>query len=152
MPRVRVLAALVLLASTLTPTSAFARTDEQYDYSYEQLWRAAVRLIAVDFRFPITQRDEEAGYLLFEYRDRGRTFDGSLELVRSSGRSVTVVVSVSRMPTYVERMVLDRFGRKLSAEYGAPPPPPTPTPTPTPDDEPEGDEDEDSPEDSNEQP
>jgi hypothetical protein len=35
---------------------------------------------------------------------------------------VRVVVQVSGMPTYVERMMLDRFGRKLVDEYGPPRP------------------------------
>jgi hypothetical protein len=121
-----------------TPLASARQTDE-HGYSYDQMWRAAVRLIAVDFRFPITDRDPDIGYLLFQYTDQGRTHDGSLELVRTRAADgterVRVVVHVGAMPSYVERMMLDRFRRKLVDDYGPPPvarPAPRPAPAPAP--------------------
>jgi len=146
--RRHVLAGLLGIAVLLPATSASARLSEEYTYTYDQLWSAAVRLIAVDFRFPIEQRDEEIGFLLFRYRDNGREFNGSLELVRFEGPhgtpQVRVTMQVPQMPSYVERMLIDRFTRKLSTEYGQPPPtrraaPPSP-PVADADDE-EGDDD-----------
>lgn len=139
------------LALSLFASSASARTTSDYVYTYDQTWRAAVRLIAVDFRFSITERDPEIGYLLFEYREGNRTFPGSVELVRTTGRdgeeSVRVVVTVEAMPSYVERVVLDRLGRKLFDEYGSPRRPRPAQPPPQPpqereEDEPEEDGDE----------
>lgn len=137
----------VFLTSAAVPPVAEARLSDTYRYRYDQLWRAAVRLIAVDYRFPIRDRDEEIGYVLFDYEDRGRTFEGSLELVRlqEDGRApqVRVVIHVNRMPTYVERMLLDRLTRKLGEDYGAPPslrPTPEPEP-PAVDDDDDDDED-----------
>lgn len=148
MPRRLASAALVLLALLHAPVAS-ARSAEEYAYTYDQLWRAAVRLVAVDLRFPITDRDPEIGYLLFEYRDQGRAFPGSVELVRTQGpdgaERVRVVVQVEAMPSYVERMMLDRLRRKLTDEHGAPPrsaprpapAPPPPAPTPPAEDAPE---------------
>lgn len=131
------LAAIALLCASFVAPTASARSSEDYTYAFDQTWRAAVRLLAVDMRFPITDRDPEIGYVLFEYQEGGRTYSGSLELVRTEGRNATpqvrVVVSVTSMPSYVERMLIERLSRKLTQDYGAPPPsrrPPEPTPPP----------------------
>lgn len=138
----------LLLVAVLAPcASASARLTTEYTYTYDQLWQASVRMIAVDLRFPITERDPEIGYVLFNYVEQGREYRGSLELVRTEGPhggpQVRVVVQVVSMPTYVERMMLDRLGRKLSDDYGQPPPSRRPAPPPAPrdeDDEPPTDE------------
>ena len=124
----------VLMLAALAPARAEARLSEEYTYTYEQTWRAAIRMVAVDMRFPIQERDPEIGYLLFSYRDHGRDYHGSIELVRATGAHdtpiVRVVVQVPQMPSYVERMILDRLGRKLLDDHGQPrprrraPPPP----------------------------
>jgi len=141
---------VAVLVSVLAPaTSASARLTEEYTYSYDQLWRAAVRMIAVDFRYPISDRDEEIGYLLFSYEEHGQEHHGSLELVRTEGAhgtpQVRVTLQVASMPTYVERMMLDRFTRKLGADYGQPPPSrrPVAPPPPVTDDEADEDSEED---------
>ena len=145
----RLLVPMLLLAILAPAASASARLSEEYTYTYEQLWQASVRLIAVDFRFPITDRDPEIGYMLFSYREQGRDYQGSLELVRTQGpyggAQVRVVMQVASMPTYVERMMLDRLERKLSADYGQPPAArrPAPPPTPPATEEPDGDDAED---------
>lgn len=126
--------------------------SDEYTYSYDQMWRAAVRLVAVDFRFPISERDPDIGYLLFEYQEQGRAYAGSLELVRTRGADgvdrVRAVVQINAMPSYVERMMLDRYARKLRDDYGSPPvvrrPPPPPPDAGVPDPS-EGDEDEEGP-------
>jgi hypothetical protein len=73
---------------------------------------------------------------MFDYIEAGRTFNGSIEVVRTSdalGRErVRVVVVIQGQPEYVERMVMDRLERKLRGDYGAPPrPEPTPAPAAT---------------------
>lgn len=148
--RRHLLAGLLGIAVLLPATSASARLSEEYTYTYDQMWSAAVRLIAVDFRFPIEQRDEEIGFLLFRYRDNGREFNGSLELVRFEGDhgtpQVRVTMQVPQMPTYVERMLLDRFTRKLTSEYGQPPPSRRPAPPAPPVADADEDEGDDAPE------
>ena len=121
------LALLVLLA-----TSAHARRQREYPYAFDQVWNAALRLVRVDLRCPVTDRDPEGGYVLFEYEAQGKRYPGSIELVaQSRGAQVAtvVVVQVKGMPTYVEQMVLDRLDKKLLAEFG-PPPKPVPPPAP----------------------
>lgn len=113
-----------VLAASLAPAVASARMSDEVGYDYDKVWRAAVRLVAVDFRFPVTDRDPEIGYLLFDYQEQGRSYPGSIELVRvraaDESERVRVVVRVEGMPSYVERMLLDRFTRKLVDDYGPP--------------------------------
>lgn len=117
------------------PSGAEARSDRDFDYRWEQVWSAAVRMVRVDLRFPIVDQDESIGYLLFEYRDHGRAYPGSIELVRVEGRRrehIKVVVRIPAMPSYIEQMMLDRLARKLRDELGEPPPPPPPPREPDP--------------------
>ena len=122
------------LASLGLPTSAQARRTTDLGYRYEQVWTAAVRLVRVDYGFNVTERDQELGFVMFEYIEAGRAFNGSIEVLRSTdtlGRDrVRVVVVIQGQPEYVERMVMDRLERKLRGDYGAPPrlepPPPEP--------------------------
>jgi hypothetical protein len=113
------------LATLAAPGLARARAQSDLTYPFAQVWQAAVRLVRVDLHCPITDRDEHVGYLMFEYADGGRHHPGSLELVRTSApdgsERVRVVVQVPAMPSWVERMILDRLARKLRDDYGDPP-------------------------------
>ena len=67
------------------------------------------------------------GYFLFDYKDDGRMYPGSVELVRiadQGGGSIRVVMQIPAMPSYIERMLLDKLQKKLVDEYGEPAPPP----------------------------
>lgn len=120
----RILLALALTTVGITglPTQAAARVSGEVAYSYEQTWQAAVRLIRVDLQCPITDRDQEMGFVLFEYTNQGRTYPGSLEVVRTTDSQgvehIRVTVQVPAMPSYVERMVYDRLTRKLREDFG----------------------------------
>ncbi|MFO0710439.1 MAG: hypothetical protein U0353_11405 [Sandaracinus sp.] len=135
----RLLLALALTTAgvSVAPSLAEARVSGEVSYTYEQTWQAAVRMIRVDLQCPITDRDEEMGFVLFEYTNQGRRYPGSLEVVRSTDASGTehirVTVQVPAMPSYVERMVYDRLTRKLREDFGDPrtrrrPAPPAETP------------------------
>lgn len=118
---------LVLLITCLTATSAHARKQQELAYRYEQIWNAALRLVKVDLRMPITDKDQDGGYVLFEYVTHGKRYPGSIELVtqpRSARPATVVIVQVQGQPSYVEQMILDRLGKKLEAEVGVPPEPP----------------------------
>ncbi len=122
---------LLALALFLVPLDAHARMQSDYRYSFEQVWNAALRMVRVDMRLPVTDKDVEAGYLLFDYIDHGKSYPGSLELVRGEKdrRPLTkVVVQVQGMPVYVEQMMVDKLARKLRDEYGEPLAPPKPAP------------------------
>jgi hypothetical protein len=111
------------LCAWLVPGHASARKQSELLYGFDQIWNAALRMVRVDLRLPVTDRDPEAGYLLFDYIDHDKRYPGSVELVRGERdrRPLTkVVIQVQGMPAYVEQMLLDRLERKLRDEYGEP--------------------------------
>ena len=128
LPRALVLAlaglALALL-SLAHPGTAEAKAQRDTRYHYDQVFPTAVRLLRVDAGYKVQERDAEAGYILFEATEEGKTFRGSLELVKltteSGEKRVRIVVKLEDRPTYVELGLLDRLERKLREEYGAPP-------------------------------
>jgi hypothetical protein len=126
---------LLLCASVLVPSAASARKQTDLRYPFEQVWNAALRMVRVDMRMPVTDRDADAGYLLFEYLEHGKRYAGSLELVRGerAERPITkTVIQVQGMPGYVEQMLLDKLQRKLRDEFGEPLEPAKPKPEPKP--------------------
>ena len=123
---VRRLPSLVALIAILAiPSVAEARVTNEYGYEWTQVWQATVRLVRVDLGFPVSDRDDAIGYLLFEYRGGSRTYPGSVELVRVTAEDgserVRVAVQVPSMPSYIERMIVDRLTRKLREDFGDPP-------------------------------
>jgi hypothetical protein len=133
----RRLASCGLIAAALlwAPRVAEARQDSELAYPYEQVWGAAVRLLRVDYGFPIRDRDEAIGFVLFDYQEHGRSVQGSLEIIRTAEEGlpgVRVVLQIPSMPSYIERMLLDRLARKLREDFGVPAPPPSPAPPPEP--------------------
>jgi hypothetical protein len=133
----RYLLVILLLASWLLPGPAYARKQQEMSYRFDQIWNAALRLIKVDLRMTVTDRDPEGGYVLFDYVASGKRYPGSIELVaqnEGARKKTLVVVQVQGMPTYVEQMILDKLGKKLVNEVGEPiepakpPPPPAPEP------------------------
>ena len=124
----------------LLPASAAAKKTEDFRHTYDQVWGAAIRLIRVDQGYPIKDRDQTVGYFLFDYVDDGRTYPGSVEMIRidgQGGNQIRVVMQIPAMPSYIERMLLDKLAKKLVHEYGEPPPPPPKKPAEAP--EPSGD-------------
>lgn len=120
----RPLAVALALVSSFSG-AAEARVASEFPYPRDRVWNAAVRLMRVDFGCTLSDRDEESGYLMFEYPDGTRRHAGSLELVPATidGRDgVRVVVQIPNMPSYVERMISDRLGRKLVEDFGDPAP------------------------------
>lgn len=113
-----------LMLSALLPTQvADARREEVHSYRYDQLWRSVIRMLRVDYGMTVHDRDEEIGYIMFDYQDGNRAYPGSVELVRfvDQGQDkVRVVVNIPAMPAYVERMLLERLTRKLRDDYGMP--------------------------------
>jgi hypothetical protein len=117
-----------LFASVLLCASpAAARKQRELPHRIDQVWNAALRMIRVDLQMAVTDRDQEGGYVLFEYVSNGKRFPGSIELIQQAkgARPTTVVVTQVRgQPSYVEVMLLDRLEKKLAEEIGVPPEPP----------------------------
>ena len=99
---------------------AFARSDKAFTYPREAAWPAAVRFLVVDEHLRILDKDEGAGYALFELKDGGKTYRGALELVVASGdaRGVRIVITIEDRPSWMELAMLARLEAKLRAELG----------------------------------
>jgi hypothetical protein len=120
-------APIAIIAALALPSTGHAKKTEDFRHTYEQVWGAAIRLIRVDQGYPIKDRDQSVGYFLFDYEDDGRMYPGSVELVRiedQGGGPIRVVMQIPAMPSYIERMLLDKLEKKLIHEYGEPTPPP----------------------------
>ncbi len=105
---------------------ATARASFDSPYSLEQTFHTALRYVRIDRGYKINEKDPQAGYVLFDYRDTtGRDTPGSIEMIPSGG-SVKVVVQLPKMPRYHEQVLADGLSRKLRDELGEPPPRPAP--------------------------
>ncbi|HEY6879767.1 MAG TPA: hypothetical protein VI299_17185 [Polyangiales bacterium] len=133
-----VAAGLAWSCTALCSATAFARKQRELPQRIDQVWNAALRMIRVDMQLAVTDRDQEGGYVLFDYVANGKRFPGSIELVaqtRGARPGTVVVVQVRGQPSYVEVMLLDRLEKKLNEEVGvpvAPPKPPKEEPPPPP--------------------
>ncbi len=133
---------LVPLAAAVAPL-AWARSDKLVVYAPEKVFPTAVRFLRIDIGAKIVEKDADAGYVMFELTEGGKTFPGSLELVAAdaNGRvAARVVIKIEGQPSYVEVVMLDKLELKLRAELGAPAPAPpararikeAPAPSPAP--------------------
>jgi hypothetical protein len=115
------------LVAFVTLRSDDAQGKSTYDsaYGFDRTWNAGMRLVRVDLGLKITEKDEGAGYLLFDYvsPESGKNHvPGSMEFIRSKDTgSVRVVVQIARMPGYHEQVLVDSLARKLRNDYGDPP-------------------------------
>lgn len=128
------LGATVAAAAMVMPQDAAAKATYESPYSYDRTWNSALRLVRVDLGFKVTEKDEQSGYLLFEYRSPesgNKVTPGSFEMVRGRDDApVRVVVQLPAMPQYHEQALLDSLVAKMRSEYGDPPPKRKPQPTP----------------------
>ena len=130
----------VVLALLLSTATVWARAEKTLAYTRDAAWPAAVRFIRVDEGLKILEKDGDAGYVLFEIKEEGKTFRGSLEVmtVVVDGRTlVKFVMQIDERPSWVEVAMLTRLERKLRSELGTPAPPPSKKPKP--DDKPKDD-------------
>jgi len=120
-------ALLAAVGVGLVPGVAAAKSASGLPYATGDVWAAAVRYLRVDRGFPIREKDEKAGYVLFDYADGGKTFRASLELVAladDDGRASTqVVINVPDLPRRYEMLLLGELGAKVRQERGPAPAP-----------------------------
>jgi hypothetical protein len=84
---------------------AHARRQRELPYGFAQVWSTALRLLRVDLKLAVTDRDAEGGFVLFEYVTGDKAHPGSIELVTQGqgARAPTVaIVQVQGQPSYVE--------------------------------------------------
>lgn len=124
----RRLLAVALGALALAPASAFSRTLSTVPYPITSVWPAAVRFLRVDRGFPVREKDDESGYILFDWTDGPKLCKGSLEVIRVTdpeGRDATrVAVTIPELPKRYEQMLIDKLAARLKDDIGPPPPPP----------------------------
>jgi hypothetical protein len=114
-------------AWTVTVLRVEARSTWESPYGFERTWNAALRLIRVDNGWNVTEKDENGGYVLFEYRppvgSSKKTTPGSLELVRGHepDAPIGVLAQLPQMPKLHEQVLLDSLASKMRREYGDPP-------------------------------
>lgn len=126
----------VPLISLLAPEEdASAKSAYDSAYGFDRTWNAGMRLVRVDLGLKISEKDESAGYLLFDYRSPesgNKAVPGSMEFIRSKDTgAVRVVVQIPAMPGYHEQVVIDQLTRKLRSDYGDPPKKAPPSPSGT---------------------
>ncbi len=111
---------------------AWGRATVDSQYTYAQTFASALRMIRVDNGFKILERDQDMGYILFEYtspESRDRVSPGSIQLA-ATDELVRVSIDLPAMPSYHEAVLASSLGKKLVAEHGAPPPKAKPKPAP----------------------
>jgi hypothetical protein len=116
---------LVSAAVALTAGGASAKSTYESPYGYDRTWNAALRLVRVDNGWKVTEKDDQNGYLLFDYRSPGadKAYPGTMELVRGRDpeASVSVLIQLPAMPQYHEQVLLNALASKMRREYGDPP-------------------------------
>jgi hypothetical protein len=119
----------ILLCLVLATGTAYARSEKTLAYAREPAWATSVRFIRVNAGLKVIEKDADAGYVIFEFKEDKKTFRGSLELievVRDGRKAVRFVITIEDRPSWVEIDMLTKLERKLRAELGAPAPTPTP--------------------------
>jgi hypothetical protein len=120
--------AVLVAASALGPGLAHARTTAIVPYPVVDVWPASVRFLRVDRDFPVREKDDAAGYILFDFTDGPKPCKASLELIRATdpeGRDATrLAITIPDLPKRYERMLIDKLEVKLREDHGPPAPPP----------------------------
>ncbi len=119
-----------VLACLYLSGSASAKANYDSPYGFERTWNAGLRLVRVELGLKVVEKDDGAGYVLFDYTspESGRKpVPGSMELVRGKDGTVRVVVQITQMPAYHEQVFIDALVRKLRNEYGDAPRTPPPS-------------------------
>ncbi|MCH2109062.1 MAG: hypothetical protein MK135_07020 [Polyangiaceae bacterium] len=114
----------IALAATLVGdlSQAAAKYSETTTYRSEQVYRAALRFLRVVKHFDVVEKDEQTGYLLFQYQAPGakKTTPGAIEVIDSS-EGTRLIVRLNSYPSYHEAHLADEVLKKLKDDYGAPP-------------------------------
>jgi hypothetical protein len=126
---------VLLAASQVTGLpEAHARSIGTVPYPLADVWPSTVRFLRIDRDCTIREKDDTAGYILFDYPEGAKVHKGSFELIRGNdneGREVTkVIVSLPDLPRHYERLLIDKLGDKLREDRGSPAPRPPRKPAP----------------------
>lgn len=119
---------IAVMATASWPVPAAARTMEVVSYPITEVWPTSIRFLRVDRGFPVREKDEAAGYVLFDFTDGPKVSKASVELIHAvdpEGRQATrIAVSIPDLPKRYEQMLIDKLAGKLREDHGPPAPPP----------------------------
>jgi hypothetical protein len=125
---------LLLVSPLLGVPWAHARTIGTVPYPIVDVWPSTVRFLRIDRNCAIREKDDAAGYILFDYPEGQKVHKGAVELIRTydnEGREITkVIISLPDLPRHYERLLIDKLGDKLREDRGSPAPPPPRKPAP----------------------
>jgi hypothetical protein len=128
------LLAFILAGLLFGLPAAEARSVGTVPYPIADVWPSAVRFLRIDRNCVIREKDEAAGYILFDYPEGQKLHKGSLEFIRtndSEDRDITrVVASLPDLPHYLEQLLIDKLAARLREDRGSPAPPPSRKPAP----------------------
>ena len=117
----------LLLALPAASTPASARSEGRtLGYQRDHVWSTAVRFLVVDEKAKVVDKDADAGYVLFELKEDGKSYRGSLEIitVMVDGRqNIKFSIHIVDRPLWREAGMVDRLEKKIRHELGSPPPP-----------------------------
>lgn len=118
---------LLLCLLLALPGSAAARSEGRtLTYLREHVWPTAVRFLVVDEKAKLIDKDSDAGYVLFEIKEDGKSFRGSLEIItvmNGENPNLKFAINIIDRPLWREAGMVDRLEKKLRNELGSPPPP-----------------------------
>src|SRR5689334_6050491 len=103
-------AALVVASALLLELTADAKSSYDSSYGFDRTWNAGMRLVRVDLGLKVTEKDDNVGYLLFDYKSPesgNKPVPGSMEFIRNKDGNVRVVVQIPQMPGYHEQVLVD---------------------------------------------
>ena len=128
-------AVALLVGCALLSRPAHAKSTVELEWSYDQVWSAAMRFVRVDRACKVVDKDDGAAFIVFECEgEPGKPpRRGSLELykIELRGRmAVRAQVTLNEEPRYVELRFLELLERKLREERGPPPSSPVTRPPP----------------------
>jgi hypothetical protein len=119
------LAAAALMLIALAAAPAHARSSVVVSYTIGEVWPAAIRFLRVDRNYRVREKDEPAGYVLFDLPENKRTYRGALEMVKTTddeGRVATqLTCTITDLPRRYESTLLDQLAAKVAEERGPPP-------------------------------
>ncbi len=119
------LAAAALALISLAAAPAHARSTVVVPYTTAEVWPATIRFLRVDRNYRVREKDQPAGYILFDLPENKRTYRAALEMVKTSddeGRAATqITCTITDLPRRYEATLLDQLAAKVADERGPPP-------------------------------
>jgi hypothetical protein len=115
------LVVFVLCTGAFAAQPAHGRKSKLVSYALEVVYPTCIRYIRIDRNWPIAEKDQEGGYIIFTYIDKsGKRSRAAVELIRrgkEKAAKTRIVVTIGAAPAYVENEFLDKLANKLKQEH-----------------------------------